>query len=132
MKVFMDDFSIYGLSFDACLENLSKVLERRIETDLVLNWEKCYFMVDEGIVLEHLVSSQRIDVDRVKVEVIKRLPPPKHIRGVRSLLGHARLYRRFMEDLSKIVRPLTNLLCKDAEFVFDEASRDTFKRYSLL
>jgi len=53
IEVFMDDFSIFGSNFDSCLENLDVVLRRCVETNLVLNWEKCHFMVTEGIVLGH-------------------------------------------------------------------------------
>ena len=60
IEVFMDDFSVFGSSFDHCLNNLSKVLERCVETNLVLNWEKCHFMVKEGIVLGHRISSNGI------------------------------------------------------------------------
>ena len=56
IEVFMDDFTVYGDSFDRCLENLSLILKKCIETNLVLNYEKCYFMVDQGIVLGHVVS----------------------------------------------------------------------------
>ena len=55
MEVFMDDFSVYGKDFTQCLENLEKVLKRCQETHLVLNWDKCHFMVREGIVLGHKV-----------------------------------------------------------------------------
>ena len=71
MEVFMDDFSVYGKTFYDCLANLDKVLQRCEEKHLVLNWEKCHFMVREGIVLGHLVSEQEILVDSAKIEVIK-------------------------------------------------------------
>jgi hypothetical protein len=82
MEVFMDDFSICGKTFDDCLENLDKVLQRCVEKHLVLNWEKCHFMVREGIVLGHLVSERGIEVDRAKIEVIENLSPPTNIKGV--------------------------------------------------
>ena len=82
IEVFMDDFSVFGSSFDHCLNNLSKVLERCVETNLVLNWEKCHFMVKEGIVLGHLISSNGIEVDRAKVDTIEKLPPPTSVKGV--------------------------------------------------
>jgi hypothetical protein len=75
-EVFMDDFSVHGKTFGHCLENLDKVLQRCQERDLVLNWEKCHFMVREGIVLGHLISERGIEVDKAKIEVIKQLPPP--------------------------------------------------------
>jgi hypothetical protein len=87
MEVFMDDFSINGKTFNDFLENLDKVLQRYEEKHLVLNWEKCHFMVREGIVLGHLVSKRGIEVDRAKIEVIEQLPPPTNIKGVRSFLG---------------------------------------------
>ena len=76
MEVSMDGFSIYGKTFDGCLEILNKVLQRCEEKHLVLNWEKYHFMVREGIVLGHLVSKRGIEVDRAKIEVIKQLHPP--------------------------------------------------------
>jgi len=88
--------------------------------NLTLNWEKCHFMVKQGIVLGHEISNRGIVVDRSKVEVIAKLPEPKSLKDIRSFLGHASFYRRFIKEFSKIARPLTNLLGKDAPFNFDE------------
>ncbi|GJR80168.1 reverse transcriptase domain-containing protein [Tanacetum coccineum] len=66
MEVFMDDFSVFGDSFDSCLSNLEKMLKRCEDTNLVLNWEKCHFMCREGIVLGHKISKSGIEVDRAK------------------------------------------------------------------
>ena len=115
----MDDFTIYGKTFANCLENLDKVLQWCEEKHLVLNWEKCHFMVQEGIVLGHKVSERGIDVGRAKIEVIEQLPPPTNVKGIRSFLGHAGFYRRFIKDFSQIARPLTSLLAKHAPFVFN-------------
>ncbi|XP_070017932.1 uncharacterized protein [Nicotiana sylvestris] len=102
MEVFMDDFSVVGNSFDECLINLMRVLKWCIETNLVLNWEKCHFMVQEGIVLGHRVSSKGIEVDRAKIDVIAKLPPPTSVKAIRSFLGHAGFYRRVaFEELKK-------------------------------
>ncbi|KAK8696450.1 hypothetical protein V6N13_001585 [Hibiscus sabdariffa] len=89
LEIFMDDFSTFGDDFTSCLNNLEKVLSRCEETNLVLNWEKCHFMVDEGIVLRHKISCRRMEVDRAKVEVISKLPPPTSVKGIRSFMGHA-------------------------------------------
>ena len=126
MEVFMGDFSVYGNTFDHCLENLDKVLQRCQEKDLVLNREKCHFMVREGIILGHLVSERGIEVDRAKIEVIENLPPPVNVKGIRSFLGHAGFYRRFIKDFSQIARPLTNLLAKDEPFEFTDESLKSF------
>jgi hypothetical protein len=127
MEVFMDDFSVYGKTFDDCLKNLDKVLQRCEEKYLVLNWEKCHFMVREGIVLGHLISERGIEIDRTKIEVIEQLPPLVNVKGIRSFLGHAGFYRRFIKDFSHIARPLTKLLAKDVPFDFDDACLTSFE-----
>ena len=127
LEVFMDDFTIYNITFDACLDHLSRVLDRCRKSNLVLNWEKCHFMVREGIVLGHRISEKGIEVDKAKIEVIENLPPPTSVKGIRSFLGHAGFYRRFIKDFSKIAKPLSNLLMKDAAFNFDAECLQAFE-----
>ncbi|KAL4317881.1 hypothetical protein GQ457_18G012830 [Hibiscus cannabinus] len=129
LEIFMDDFSTFGENFDNCLSNLEKVLIRCKETNLVLNWEKCHFMVDEGIVLGHKISSKGMEVNKAKIEVISKLPPPTTVKGIRSFLGHAGFYRRFIEDFSKITKPLCSLLEQGRQFEFNE---DCTKAFNLL
>ncbi|RDY09298.1 Retrovirus-related Pol polyprotein, partial [Mucuna pruriens] len=111
MEVFMDDFTMYADSFEACLSNLTKVLKRCIDTNLVLNFEKCHFMVTEGIVLGHLVSNRGIEVDKAKIDVITSLPNPASVR----------------ENFSKLALPLSKLLQKDVEFNFDQPCIEAFQ-----
>src|SRR3954463_14350271 len=111
MEVFMDDFSVCGGSFETCLANLELVLKRCVSVNLVLNWEKCHFMVRQGIVLGHIVSDRGIEVDKAKIEIIENLQPPKTVREIRSFLGHAGFYRRFI---------------KDAEFIFTDKCTEAF------
>ncbi|GJX51709.1 reverse transcriptase domain-containing protein [Tanacetum coccineum] len=80
VEVFMDDFSVFRESLDKCLNNLDKMLQRCKDAHLVLNWEKCHFMVKEGIVLGHKVSGAGIEVDKEKINVISKLPPPTNIK----------------------------------------------------
>ncbi|GJU05339.1 reverse transcriptase domain-containing protein [Tanacetum coccineum] len=101
MEVFMDDFSVFGDSFDSCLSNLEKMLKRCEDTNLVLNWEKCHFMCREGIVLGHKISKSGIEVDRAKVDVIAKLP-----------------HR---------LPPMTHLLEKETPFVFSKDCIDAFQ-----
>ncbi|GJR86659.1 reverse transcriptase domain-containing protein [Tanacetum coccineum] len=82
MEVFMDDFSIFEDSFSSCLSHLDKMLKWCEDTNLVLNWEKCHFMIKEGIVLGHKILKSGIEVDRAKVNVIAKLPPLTSIKGV--------------------------------------------------
>ncbi|CAN6723515.1 unnamed protein product [Malus baccata var. baccata] len=72
IEVFMDDFSVFGDSFDSCLHNLSVILKRCVETNLVLNWEKCHFMVKQCIVLGHIISEKGIEVDKSKIDLIAK------------------------------------------------------------
>ncbi|GKB38021.1 reverse transcriptase domain-containing protein, partial [Tanacetum coccineum] len=127
MEVFMDDFSVFGSSFDHCLKNLKKMLKRCEETNLVLNWEKCHFLVKEGIVLGHKVLDSGIEVDKVKIEAISKLPYPTNVKAIRSFLGHAGFYRRFIKVFSQIAHPMTQLLVKDAPFNFSEECIHAFK-----
>ena len=69
MEVFMDDITVYGSSYEECLLHLEAVLHRCIEKDLVLNWEKCHFMVQQGIVLGHIISKNGIELDKANVEL---------------------------------------------------------------
>ena len=114
MEIFMDDFSVYGSSFENCLEILETILQMCQDKNLALNWKKSHFMVTAGIVLGH------------KIYVIKTLLPPTTVRGIRSFLGHAGFYGRFIKDFSKISRPLCRLLEKDANFDFDELCKAAF------
>jgi hypothetical protein len=83
-------------------------------------------MVHEGIVLGHLVSERGIEVDKAKIQVIEQLPPPVNVKGIRSFLGHAGFYRRFIKDFSQISRPLTSLLAKDVSFEFTDECLKAF------
>ncbi|GKF36508.1 reverse transcriptase domain-containing protein, partial [Tanacetum coccineum] len=76
VKVFMDNFSVFGSSFDQCLNNLDKMLQCCKDVHIVLNWEKCHFMVKEGIMLGHKVSEAGLEVDKEKIDVISKLPSP--------------------------------------------------------
>nr|GEV04458.1 reverse transcriptase domain-containing protein [Tanacetum cinerariifolium] len=127
MEVFMDDFSVFGDSFQSCLSHLERMLKRCEDTNLCLNWEKSHFMVKEGIVLDHKISKQWIEVDKTKVDVIIKLPHPTTVKGIRSFLGHAGFYCRFIKDFSKIARPMTRLLEKATPFIFSKDCVEAFQ-----
>nr|GEV57637.1 reverse transcriptase domain-containing protein [Tanacetum cinerariifolium] len=127
MKVFTGDFSVYGNSFGTCLSHLDKMLKRCEDTNLCLNWKKSYFMVKEGIILGHKISKNGIEVDKAKVDVITKLPYPTTIKGIRSFLGHVGFCRRFIQDFSKIARPMTRLLEKDTPFFFSKECIEAFQ-----
>ena len=100
-EIFKDDFSVYGSSFENCLENLETVLQRCQDKNLPLNWENFHFMITEGIVLGHKISAAGLEVDQAQVAIIKTLLPPTTIKRIRSFLIHAGFYRRFIKDTTK-------------------------------
>ena len=81
-EAFIDGFSVLGASF----ENLAKVLERYKERNLILNWEKFHFLVEEGIDFGHRIPSKGIEIERATIETIENLPLCTLIEGVRSFL----------------------------------------------
>ncbi|GJR17660.1 reverse transcriptase domain-containing protein [Tanacetum coccineum] len=125
-KCLWNDFSVFGSSFSTCLTHLEKMLKRCEDTNLALNWEKSHFMVKEGIVLGHKISKSGIEVDRAKINVIAKLPNPTTVKGIRSFLGHAGFYRRFIQNFSKIARPMTHLLEKETPFYFSKECIEAF------
>nr|GEV67589.1 reverse transcriptase domain-containing protein [Tanacetum cinerariifolium] len=127
LDVFMDDFLVFGNSSRTCLSHLEKMLKQCEDTNLCLNWEKSHFMVKEGIILGHKISKNRIEVDKAKVDVIAKLPRPTTVKGIRSFLGHAGFYRRFIQDFSKIAQPMTRLLEKGTPFFFSKECVEAFQ-----
>nr|GEU54325.1 reverse transcriptase domain-containing protein [Tanacetum cinerariifolium] len=110
----------------ACL--LGYAMHRRCEDiNLFLNWEKSHFTIKEGIVLVHKISKEGIEVDKAKVELIAKFPHPTIVKGIRSFLGHAGFYRRFIKDFLKIARPITRLLEKYTPFFFFKECVESFQ-----
>nr|GEU94973.1 DNA-directed DNA polymerase [Tanacetum cinerariifolium] len=119
-------------TFQRCmLEIFHVMIEESVEcckdAHLILNWEKCHFMVKEGIMFGHKVSGSILEVDKAKINLILKLPPPNNIKGVRSFLRHAGFYRCFIKDFSKIASPLTKLLKKDTPFEFNDECQKAFE-----
>lgn len=112
----MDDFTTYGDDFQEALDNLNKVLQRCQDHNLSLNSEKCFLMMQEGVVLGNYISAKGIQVDPTKIEVIQTLPIPNNQKEVHIFLGHAGYYRRFVKKFSTIASPLYSLLLKDVYF----------------
>ena len=129
MDVYMDDITVYGGSFEKCLINLETVLHRCIEKYLVLNWEKCHFMVNQGIVLGHIILEKGIEVDKAKIDMISKLPFPTNVKTMRQFLGYVGFYRRFIMDFSKIAKLLYKLLEKDAKFIWGKDCQRSFEEF---
>ena len=89
----MDDFSIFGSSFQECLHRFTLVLVRCKEKNLVLNWEKCHLWLSKGLYWGMSYLMGGIKVDKAKVDLISNLPPPRTVKEIPSFLGHAGFYR---------------------------------------
>nr|GEV92717.1 reverse transcriptase domain-containing protein [Tanacetum cinerariifolium] len=91
MEVFMENFLVFGNSFETYISHMDKMLKRCEDTNLCLNWEKSHFIVKEGIILGHKISKNRIEVDKARVDVIAKLLHPSTVKGIQSFLSHVRL-----------------------------------------
>ena len=127
----MDDFSVYGQTFPKALDNLENVLKRCQEANFTLSHEKCRMMFTKGVVLGHIFSQARIEVDPAKISVISNLSPPKNQKEIRSFLGHARYYRRFIKNFTKLATPLFKLLVKDVNFIWEDSCQKAFEDLKL-
>ena len=114
----MDDFTFHGNTVEVARDNLEKVLKWCIDTNLSLSHEKCHMLMTKGIVLGHLISSKGIQVDPKKIQIIQDLPIPSTKKDIRSFLGHARYYKRFIQNFSKIASSLFTLLVTDVVFTW--------------
>ena len=126
LEVFMDDFSIFANDFDNFLAHLTKILEVCVIKRLVLSCEKSHFMVREGVVLGHTVSSKGLQVDKAKIEISQNLPLSGTVWDLRSFLGHVGFYQKFIENFVKVSKLLATLICKDKDFIIDKEEKHAF------
>ncbi|GKB60982.1 reverse transcriptase domain-containing protein [Tanacetum coccineum] len=138
VKVFMDDFSVFGNSFDKCLNNLDKILQHCKDEHLVLNWEKCHFMVKEGIILGHKVSSAGLEVDKEKIDEISKLLPLTNIKDAKlRLILWILLLQEFdieINDRKGIENVIADHLSRieNEEISYDSEVDDNFPRETLM
>ena len=114
--VFIDDILVYSGSSEEHAEHLQTVLQILRERQLYTKFSKCQFWLDKVAFLCHVISAEGISVDPQKIEAIVNWKPPTNVSEVRSFLGLAGYYRKFVEGFSKIATPLTSLLKKDQKF----------------
>lgn len=125
--VFIDDILIYSATDEEHAQHLREVLQILREKQLYAKFSKCEFWLREVVFLGHVVSGEGISVDSKKVEAIIDWERPKNVSEVRSFLGLAGYYRRFVEGFSQIATPLSRLTRKDLKFVWDEKCENSFQ-----
>jgi hypothetical protein len=124
--VYIDDIMIYSNSFEDHLTHLNKVLKRLKDNNLIIKLKKCRFAEENIEFLGHVIGKDGIKPDPNKIIKITQLKPPTNVRGVRSILGLCSYYRKFIKDFSKIAKPLTNLIKKDNEFIWNDNCQQAF------
>ena len=130
--VYLDDVMVIGRSFSEHLTNLRKVFERFRNANLKLKPEKCCLAGSEVLYLGYVVSRDGISADPAKVKVVKNFPQPSDVKSLRSFLGLASYYRRFIQDFSKVANPLYALTQKDVEFLWKPVHYDAFRQLKQL
>jgi len=125
--VFIDDILVYSKSREEHAEHLRLILRRLKEEQLYAKLSNCEFWLQEVGFLRHLVSREGVAVDPAKVEAVTKWKEPSNVSEIRSFLGLAGYYRRFIENFSQIAKPLTQLLCKGVTFVWSESCEQSFR-----
>ena len=125
--VFIDDILVYSGSPEEHAEHLRTVLQILRERQLYAKFSKCQFWLDKVAFLGHVISAEGISVDPQKIEAIVNWKPPTNVSEVRSFLGLAGYYKKFVEGFSKIETPLTNLLKKDQKFEWSDTCQHSFE-----
>ena len=125
--VFIDDILIYSKTKEEHEDHLRKTLQRLKEHQLYAKLKKCEFWKEEVAFLGHIVTKNGVAVDPVKIEAVRDWPRPKNATDVRSFLGLAGYYRRFVEGFSKLAMPLTNLTRKQQKFLWTDKCEQSFQ-----
>ncbi|KAM0735103.1 Retrovirus-related Pol polyprotein from transposon 17.6 [Formica fusca] len=125
--VYLDDIVIYGASLEDHNKRLKEVLQRPRENNLKLQPDKCEFLRKEVIYLGHIISENGISPDPSKLTAIKEFPTPKKVKDIQSFIGLAGYYRKFIEDFSKIAKPLTKLTKKTEKFEWTMEQQNAFE-----
>ena len=125
--VFIDDILVYSATAREHEEHLRIVLERLREHQLYAKFSKCEFWLEEVAFLGHVLTAKGVAVDPSKIQAVKDWEQPQNVTEIRSFLGLAGYYRRFIENFSKIARPMTNLLKKVNEFDWTPECEQSFQ-----
>ena len=125
--IFTDDILIYSKTAEEHAEHLRIVLEKLRQNQLYAKFSKCEFWLEKVAFLGHVLTAEGVAVDPAKIEAVIEWPQPKNVTNIRSFLGLAGYYRRFIENFSKIAKPMTELLKNGTPFVWSEKCEASFQ-----
>jgi GGDEF domain-containing protein len=125
--VFIDDILIYSETAEKHEKHLRIVLEKLRQNQLYAKFEKCEFWLEKVAFLGHVLIADGVAVDPSKIEAVTKWKRLQNVTDIRSFLGLAGYYRRFIENFSKIAKPMTELLHKNTPFVWNEACEQSFQ-----
>jgi hypothetical protein len=130
--VFIDDILIYSETAEEHAERLRIVLERLRQNQLYAKFSKCEFWLEKVAFLGHVLTAEGVAVDPEKIEAVLEWQQPKSVTDIRSFLGLAGYYRRFIENFSKIAKPMTELLKNNVPFVWSPKCEASFQELKSL
>jgi hypothetical protein len=126
LVVFIDDILVYSAIAKEHEQHLRIVLEKLRQNQLYAKFSKCEFWLKEVAFLGHILTAKGVPIDPAKIKGVKEREPPQNVTDIQSFLGLAGYYRHFIENFSKIVRPMTNLLKKTKEFEWTSECEQSF------
>ena len=125
---YIDDIIVYARDIDGCIDNMQLVLERLRNANLKLKAKKCILFAHEVEYLGHVITSTGVKTDPKKIEAVKEWHPPRTTRQVRSFLGIATYYNRFIKNFAEVAQPLTELTKRTVKFHWTDAHQQAFDR----
>jgi hypothetical protein len=121
--IYLDDITMFSQSDDEHLRHLRRVFEKCRKFGISLNPKKSLFGLEEGKLLGHINSKDRINIDPSRIEGIQKLEHPRNIKELQSFIGKINFLRRFIPNLAKLLRNITNMLKKDTKMKWDTESK---------
>jgi hypothetical protein len=125
--VFIDDILIYSKTWSEHLEHIQAVLSLLLQHQFQVKMSKCTFAKQQLCYLGHIVSSKGVATDPTKIQIIQKWPKPENVKDLRSFLGMAGYYRRFVSHFGLLAKPLTNLLKKGIMFIWTSETESAFQ-----
>ena len=126
MYTFIDDIVVFADTLEEHGEKLNPIMEKLRESNLQLNCDKCEILKNKVCYLGHILSQDGVRLDPKKLEAVEKFPRPKNVKNIRQFLGLSGYYRGFIQNFSRISKPLCKLLQKEVDFIWTEKEKQAF------